>query len=123
MAAQSERDHYRNVRRRTNARVLRSCPEDIEREIHEVLGPIGVDEKVSNQVAHNLLEIEMHVNEPHNESTFRSSLPAADLESKGMQWNKDVGVTPFLLKFGEGMGMLNSFMDSSIRLNKSIKIF
>jgi len=53
----------------------------MEREVHEVLGPVGVSGKVSRQVADDLL---IH-HGPENES-------------------KDSGISMFFLKFGEGLG-------------------
>ena len=51
LASQAERDHYRYLRKVTAARVIRSCDGEMEREVHAVLGPVGVEEKVSRQVA------------------------------------------------------------------------
>ncbi|KAH9017357.1 DUF125-domain-containing protein [Lactarius deliciosus] len=86
LASQAERDHYRFLRRTTKARVLRSCDGEMEREVHAVLGAVGVDKKVSRQVAHSLLEAE---------SGERSSgLPD---EEHGLRWSQSVGITEFLL--------------------------
>ncbi|KAH9038689.1 DUF125-domain-containing protein [Lactarius deliciosus] len=84
LASQAERDHYRFLRRTTKARVLRSCDGEMEREVHAVLGAVGVDK--------SLLEAE---------SGERSSgLPD---EEHGLRWSQSVGITEFLLKFGEGL--------------------
>ena len=94
LASQAERDHYRFLRRTTKARVLRSCDGEIEREVHAVLGAVGVDEKVSRQLAHSLLEVESAIERsdgPHD-------------EERGLRWSQSVGITEFLLKFGEGLG-------------------
>ncbi|KAI0315289.1 VIT family-domain-containing protein [Amylostereum chailletii] len=103
LASQAERDHYRYLRRQTNARVLRSCDGEMEREVHAVLGPVGVEEKVSRQVAHNLMEVEM--GEHAISRTASSSASASEDEESGglLKWSQDVGVTAFLLKFGEGL--------------------
>ncbi len=98
MASQSERDHFRYLRMQTNARVLRCCSGEIEREVHAVLGPVGVDEKLSRQIARNLLRIEVPEH-GRDESTSTN-----DEESNGLRWSNDVGISAFLLKFGEGMG-------------------
>lgn len=94
LASQAERDHYRYLRRMTKARVLRSCDGEMEREVHTVLGAVGVDEKVSRQVAHNLLEVESAVERDD----------ALLDEERGLRWSQSVGITEFLLKFGEGLG-------------------
>ena len=94
LASQAERDHYRFLRRTTRARVLRSCDGEMEREVHAVLGAVGIDEKVSRQVAHSLLEVE---------STVEQDNGIGD-EERGLKWSQSVGITEFLLKFGEGLG-------------------
>ena len=96
LASQAERDHYRYLRRTTKARVLRSCDGEMEREVHTVLGAVGVDEKVSRQVAHNLLEVETAV---ERDGGLHD-------EERGLRWSQSVGITEFLLKFGEGLGAL-----------------
>jgi VIT1/CCC1 family predicted Fe2+/Mn2+ transporter len=95
LASQAERDHHRYLRRTTYARVQRSCDGEVEREVHGVLGPVGVDQNVSRQVALSLLEVESAAAE-------RSEGPS-DAEH-GLKWSRTVGVTEFLLKFGEGIG-------------------
>lgn len=84
MGSQSERHHYFYRLAQTNARVSRSCAGQMEREVHEVLGPVGVSGKVSRQVADDLL---IH-HGPENES-------------------KDSGISMFFLKFGEGEATLH----------------
>jgi len=93
LASQAERDHYRYLRRTTQARVKRSCDGEVEREVHAVLGPVGVDQDVSRQVALGLLEVE---------SGDQSNGHTTDAEH-GLKWSRSVGVTEFLLKFGEGL--------------------
>lgn len=77
----------------------------MEREVFAVLGPVGVEEKLSRQVAQNLLNVEM---ETSNKSHVSSPSQSSDIESdsNGLRWSKDVGLTAFLLKFGEGLGIL-----------------
>lgn len=101
LASQAERDHYRFQERSTSARVKRSCAGEMEREVHAVLGPLGVDEKLSRQVAQNLREVEI---ESDGEGTNTNVGDQGD-EEEGMvmRWSKEVGLTPFLLKFGEGL--------------------
>ncbi|EMD36943.1 hypothetical protein CERSUDRAFT_114852 [Gelatoporia subvermispora B] len=97
LASQAERDHYRYLRKHTAARVLRSCDGEMEREVHAVLGPVGVDEKTSRMVAHNLRNVEV-ASEGEGDRASSSS----DAES-GLRWSTTVGLTAFLLKFGEGL--------------------
>ena len=82
----------------------------MEREVHAVLGPVGVDEKLSRRVAQNLLALEM---ENTSENGINGSASGGDTESNGLRWSKDVGVTAFLLRFGEGMGEFVSFWSAT----------
>lgn len=72
----------------------------MEREVCAVLGPIGVNDKLSKQVAQNLHEVEVST--------------SGNAEDESLRWSKEVGLTKFLLKFGEGIGtsfpsLLSSF--------------
>lgn len=107
LASQAERDHYRYQQKVTAARVLRSCDGEMEREVHAVLGPVGVDEKVSRQVAANLRDVEFSSQGDGSSRPTRAST-ASDAtlmmeEGSQLRWAKDVGLTAFLLKFGEGL--------------------
>lgn len=55
VGSQSERHHYRYRLKQTTSRMNRSCAGQMEREVYELLGPVGVTEKVSQQVADNLM--------------------------------------------------------------------
>jgi hypothetical protein len=101
LASQAERDHYRYLRRTTQARVKRSCDGEVEREVHAVLGPVGLDQSVSRRVAHSLLEVESGLDQGNGGQVVSDS--ATDAEH-GLRWSHSVGVTEFLLKFGEGLG-------------------
>ncbi|EIW53349.1 DUF125-domain-containing protein [Trametes versicolor FP-101664 SS1] len=113
LATQAERDHYRYLRKCTSARVLRSCDGEMEREVHAVLGPVGVDEKVSRQVASCLRDVEFSSgpsDEGESSSGHRSNRAStasdatlAAEEGGELRWSRDVGLTAFLLKFGEGL--------------------
>ncbi|KAK7042196.1 VIT family-domain-containing protein [Favolaschia claudopus] len=97
LASQAERDHYRFLRDTTAARVVRSCDGEMEREVAEVLAPIGVDERTCRAVARCLREVEV----PNSSS---NPITTHDLESNdSLRWSKEVGLTPFLLKFGAGL--------------------
>ncbi|KAJ7230838.1 membrane fraction protein [Mycena haematopus] len=97
LASQAERDHYRFLRDTTAARVVRSCDGEMEREVAEVLAPIGVDERTCRAVARCLREVEVP-------SASANPVTTHDLESNdSLRWSKEVGLTPFLLKFGAGL--------------------
>ncbi|KAF8327577.1 VIT family-domain-containing protein [Cantharellus anzutake] len=94
LASQAERDHFYYLRKRTRHRVQRSCAGEMEREVHTVLGPVGVNEKISRQLADDLLALE--------DQQTREAIEYARTHPESV-WNSDVGLTAFLLKFGEGM--------------------
>ncbi|KAF8643926.1 hypothetical protein AX16_008772 [Volvariella volvacea WC 439] len=104
LAAQAERDHYRYQQHQTANRVLRSCAGEMEREVQEVLGPVGVDEKTCRAVAKCLREVEMQeeVGDAGNGRARGERLVDEEVGTR-LKWRKDVGLTAFLLKFGEGL--------------------
>lgn len=125
VASQAERDHFRYQRKETRSRVQRSCAGEMEREVHAVLGPVGVEEKISRQIADSLLILEdQQVDADENNarkmegsrtSSWFGSSRGKDkirLEEDSTEANAnglvrpgdDVGLTAFLLKFGEGLG-------------------
>lgn len=106
LASQAERDHYRYLHKQTRERVKQSCAGELEREVTQVLAPVGVNEKSCRAVANCLREIE--------EDDYPSSSSSSDAESSSLRWGKDVGITAFLLKFGQGLGN-----DSSLSLSLS----
>jgi VIT1/CCC1 family predicted Fe2+/Mn2+ transporter len=94
LASQAERDHYRFLRSSTSARVIRSCESEMQREVADVLGPIGVDDATCRAVARCLHTAEVRC---------RPADSPAALESASLRWSKEMGLTPFLLKFGAGL--------------------
>ncbi|KAG1740580.1 VIT family-domain-containing protein [Suillus lakei] len=96
LASSAERDHYHFMRRHTSARVQRSCVGEMEREVYAVLGRIGVDEQTCQAVTKCLRDVEF---DPEVDANSSSS----DEEAQLLRWKNQVGLTPFLLKFGEGM--------------------
>lgn len=118
-------DHYHYLRRQTHARVARSCSGEMEREVHSILGPIGVKEGLSRLVANDLRTVEEEALERESRSSKSSG------KSWWKLWKKDggirleeeggspdageMGLTAFLLKFGEGMGKSSSQPPSPLR--------
>lgn len=93
LASQAERDHFRFLKKQTSARVSVSCAGEMEREIEEILGPLGVDEKACRVVAESL-----------RQAGRETPTEASTAEELRLRWSNDIGLTAFLLKFGEGMG-------------------
>ncbi|PIL29130.1 transporter [Ganoderma sinense ZZ0214-1] len=110
LASQAERDHYRYQQKVTAARVYRSCDGEMEREVHAVLGPVGVDEKTSRQVATALRDVEFTsegdgpaaTSSPSRRGASDATLIAEE-GGEQLRWSRNVGLTAFLLKFGEGL--------------------
>jgi vacuolar iron transporter family protein len=112
LASQAERDHFRYLRYHTAARVSRSCMGEMEREVQGVLGPLGVDQKTCRSVTKCLKDAE---GEDEDEDGGRNG--SADEEEGSLRWSKEMGLTAFLLKFGEGLGTYN--VSSGLRRTKT----
>ena len=102
LASQAERDHYRYLRNHTAQRVIRSCAGEMEREVSEVLSPVGVDDKTCRAVARCLRDVEV---DTQGNGTLSTGGGGTDPENVGLKWSEDVGLTAFLLKFGQGLGV------------------
>ncbi|KAF8635682.1 hypothetical protein AX15_000308 [Amanita polypyramis BW_CC] len=98
LASQAERDHYRYLRKQTALRVARSCDGEIEREVAEILEPVGVDNKTSLAVARSLRDAELH-----GDATENGYSVSNDVENAKLRWSHQVGLTAFLLKFGHNL--------------------
>ncbi|KAG2055940.1 DUF125-domain-containing protein [Suillus hirtellus] len=96
LASSAERDHCHYMRRHISARMQRSCVRQMEREVCAVLVPVGVDEQTCQAVTRCLRDAEF---DPEVSANGASS----DEEAQLLRWKDQVGLTPFLLKFGEGM--------------------
>ncbi|KAG2337807.1 DUF125-domain-containing protein [Suillus weaverae] len=96
LASSAERDHYHFMRRHISARVRRSCVGEMEREVCAVLVPVGVDEQTCQAVTKCLRDVEF-------DPEVDANSPSSDEEAQLLRWKNQFGLTPFLLKFGEGM--------------------
>jgi VIT1/CCC1 family predicted Fe2+/Mn2+ transporter len=121
LSAQAERDHYRYLKGATRARVKRSCAGELEREVTEVLGCVGLEESLCRRVAVGLMKVENEVSHQENDgkATTRPSsslmqtvlrtiarkprIATDEEDSNRLRFSDEVGLTPFLLKFGEGL--------------------
>lgn len=101
LASQAERDHYRYQRKNLATRVKQSCSGELEREVSEVLVPVGVDEQTCRAVAKCLKDVEVSDNGVPN---YQSVSSGRDEETTSAKWDRSVGLTAFLLKFGLGIG-------------------
>lgn len=108
LASQAERDHFRYLQTTTHQRVKQSCAGEMEREVAEVLAPVGVDERTCREVARCLRDVEVS-NSGYNATSGAvvggRAGSRGDVESSPLlRWSTDVGLTAFLLKFGQGVG-------------------
>ncbi|KAF8872257.1 VIT family-domain-containing protein [Gymnopilus junonius] len=99
LASQAERDHYRYLHHQTAQRVNHSCEGEMEREVAEVLSPVGVDVKTCHAVAKCLRDVE----EDQSMPGYINGQAGRDVENNKLRWSTEIGLTAFLLKFGQGM--------------------
>ena len=99
MATQAERDQYLYRRSQTSSRILQSCAGEIEREVDDILGPLGVPEELSRKVAEALRKEEIEF----SPLAHQSHHPDDETGSSHLRWSEEVGLTPFLLRLGQGI--------------------
>jgi len=110
LASSAERDHFHFLKKQTHERVSRLCEGEMGRQVHEILGPVGIDEKAAQIVANELRSIEStrygaDGKEIRRRNNFFQKQTDAE---KGSQLESevgddDMGLTAFFLKFGEGL--------------------
>lgn len=96
----------------------------MEREVHSILGPLGVKETLSRLVAEDLRKVEDSTRGERGGGTegimtaqptraggeekktgwFKWGKRKTEEEDGGVKGNEEMGMTAFLLKFGEGLG-------------------
>lgn len=100
VATQAERDSFKFLEQQTRTRVALSCVDELEREVDDILGPIGVPSDLSRQVTNALL----HEESIENEEQGPSHSAESSLESGAtLKFQSSIGLTPFLLQFGQGV--------------------
>ena len=119
-------DHYRYIRDWTRARIKRSCIGELEREVTEALGEVGLEEALCRRIARRLIKLEKDVEAerekllPSGSSSrsydirqqlqhflhtlTRNPRTSHDIEetSSLRRFPDQVGLTAFLLRFAEG---------------------
>lgn len=125
LSAQAELSHYNFISKQTATRVSQSCFGEMEREVCAILEPFGVPTEIGAMVAAKLQSVEVYENqqwisqEGEEEEEEIESLPtpvsaAAQLgpappkkRSDGLV-GPERGLTPFLLRMGEGLEKIES---------------
>ncbi|KAJ9123480.1 hypothetical protein QFC24_003694 [Naganishia onofrii] len=107
LAAQAEQDLFRHKYTEYSRRLEIACGSEVDREVHEVLGPLGVTEDVSRAVAQSLAASAL-ADETASFHSSASDKHAGFFRHRFSWANRParvptMGTTPFLLKFGEGM--------------------
>ncbi|TIC32507.1 DUF125-domain-containing protein [Wallemia mellicola] len=111
LAAEAEMNHFKYLRRVTRQRVARSCAGEMEREVHDVLGSVGLSEEISNEVTTSLTKLEPPAPAQAPSSFLRSLIEKFAKkptqlhtpEEGDLRWSDEFGLTAFLLKYGEGV--------------------
>ncbi|UZJ54218.1 hypothetical protein CBS101457_003538 [Exobasidium rhododendri] len=108
LSAQAELSHYNFVSRQTAARVSQSCFGEMEREVCTILEPFGVPTEVGAMVAAKLQSVE--VGENLRRSVESGALlptpvnaPVPPKRRSDGLIGPERGLTPFLLRLGEGL--------------------
>ncbi|KAI5453907.1 Protein ccc1 [Naganishia albida] len=106
LAAQAEQDLFRHKFSEYTRRLEIACGSEVDREVHEVLAPLGVTEDVSRAVSNSLVQAALA-----DEVASFSSSDSRALFGHRFSWMNRAskrpvptkGTTAFLLKFGLGM--------------------
>lgn len=103
LAAKAEQDTFRHRYSELSNRLAIACNSETDREVHEILGPLGLPENVSRVVARGLAQAQ----DAQEESSFDAEYAHQKSLFGRLGWtSKPVpkqGTAAFLLKLGEGM--------------------
>jgi VIT1/CCC1 family predicted Fe2+/Mn2+ transporter len=99
VATQAERDQYLYLKSQTSSRILQSCIGEIEREVDDILAPLGIPEDLSKKVAEALRKEEVEFSPLTNQGRHSDEEDG----SSTLRWSEGVGLTPFLLRLGKGI--------------------
>jgi VIT1/CCC1 family predicted Fe2+/Mn2+ transporter len=116
LSAQAELSHYNFMSKQTATRVSQSCFGEMEREVCAILEPFGVPTEIGAMVAAKLQSVEVKEYQQYTEGEevlpapvlSPASAPAPPrVRSDGLV-GPERGLTPFLLRLGEGLEKIES---------------
>lgn len=107
LAAKAEQDTFRHRYTEITNRLAVACDSELDREVHDILGPLGLQENVSRVVSRALAQAQ-HATEERDDRSFTSSHLAHQRSLFGrlgltQRPVPKEGTVAFLLKLGEGM--------------------
>ncbi|PLW07507.1 hypothetical protein PCASD_23611 [Puccinia coronata f. sp. avenae] len=137
LASEADRDQFRYRQRVIRKRVANSCSKSMDRQVEEILQPFGISNALCGMVSNDLLKFEYRRTINHDEkqrslglkkvlSTLMGifSKKKLDYDTISQEKNMDeetvhlsefeseslgLGMTEFLLKFGEGVEEVSTF--------------
>jgi hypothetical protein len=113
LSAQAELSHYKFMSKQTATRVSQSCFGEVEREVCAILEPFGVPTEIGAMVAAKLQSVEVKEYQSEAQEGVLptpavSSAPAPPKVRLDGLVGPERGLTPFLLRLGEGLEKIES---------------
>jgi VIT1/CCC1 family predicted Fe2+/Mn2+ transporter len=108
LAAKAEQDTFRHRYNEITNRLAVACNSELDREVHDILGPLGLQENVSRVVSRALARAQDDAEDREDRSSFDSAQMAHQRSLFGRLGLTSrpvpkTGTAAFLLKLGEGM--------------------
>lgn len=107
LSAQAEKEHYDHSEVNTAGRVAQSCDEQIQSEVLDILAPYGIVGPVASQVAEQLQQAEAAKQQRLVQAASKHE--REELAARG--------ITPFLLRLGQGLEPVSSERSTRSALN------
>jgi VIT1/CCC1 family predicted Fe2+/Mn2+ transporter len=102
LAAKAEQDTFRHRYTEITNRLHIACDSELDREVHEILGPLGLQENVSRVVSRALASAQEEA-ELRSETSSQVKAGRSLFGRFGSRSVPKEGTAAFLLKLGEGM--------------------
>ncbi|CAO1631894.1 unnamed protein product [Sympodiomycopsis kandeliae] len=108
LSAQAELQHYQFTKQQTKERVRRTCSSAIADEVCDILGPYGVPKEVAALVASKLQVVEQSQSQSSDELPHPATASSSSSPQQVSSQEDEQGLTPFILKLGEGLEPISS---------------